>query len=69
MFPCVACACFLRLTICYQLLFAEARRAELKDQKPELHVTEISKVSAKHLCPVSSARHKYGCVASLFLCN
>jgi len=57
MFPCVARACFLHLTICYQLLFAEARRAELKDQKPELHVTEISKVSAKHLCPVSSARH------------
>lgn len=31
---------------CDQLLFVEARRAELKDQKPELKTTEVSKVGA-----------------------
>lgn len=34
----------LQLTICVQTLFAEARRAELKEQKPEFQVSELTKV-------------------------
>ena len=36
--------CCPRLTICVQTRFAEARRAELKQQFPELSVTELNKV-------------------------
>ena len=34
----------LQLTTCVQTLFAEARRAELKEQKPEFQVSELTKV-------------------------
>ena len=43
----------LQLTICSQTLFAESRRAELKDQKHELQVSELTKVSDQPVCPIT----------------
>ena len=45
----------LQLTTCVQTLFAEARRAELKEQKPEFQPSELTKVRAQHPCSVNEA--------------